>query len=370
MPAAMSPPPFGTAWHHRPIDDLKSDGQLEWSTVDEDAGKKKEREAKKCIFCDFNYKGGPKVIRVHLDCALKPRAIRACKPKEECVDRHAAVVKELRARAKKVKEDGDAANKRTALEEERKAEANGSSAGAAAAAKMFGKPTVDEVHEAWCKALVKKALPLDLVDDSEFREAIKATAKCGTTYIGGDGDIKLPYRKGMTSTVLPKVDGDLDKKTRATVLGIVEMTGCLLLSDGWTSTQNRPIINALAATPLGTFFLAALDTSGQTKDADYIAAFIITQIVAFGPDKVTAVCMDGACNSAFAIIEAKFPHISCFICPTHSLDNFMKNICSDQEQISVQVTRACSTIRIPRLSPLAARVTKSGESRPGNRRYV
>ena len=47
---------------------------------------------------------------------------------------------------------------------------------------MFGKPTVDEVHEAWCKALVKKALPLDLVDDSEFREAIKATAKCGTTY--------------------------------------------------------------------------------------------------------------------------------------------------------------------------------------------
>ena len=94
MPAATSPPPFGTAWNHRPIDELKSDGQLEWSTVDEDAGKKKEREAKKCIFCDFNYKGGPNVIRVHLDCALKPRAIRACKPKEECVDRHAAVVKE------------------------------------------------------------------------------------------------------------------------------------------------------------------------------------------------------------------------------------------------------------------------------------
>ena len=42
-------------------------------------------------------------MRVHLDCELKPRAIRACKPKEECVDRHATVVKELRARAKKAK---------------------------------------------------------------------------------------------------------------------------------------------------------------------------------------------------------------------------------------------------------------------------
>ena len=268
-----------------------------------------------------------------------------------------AVVKELRVRAKNAKGAKDAADKRKVLEEQRRAEANGTTAGAAAAAKMFGKPTADEVHEAWCKALVKKAPPLDLVDDPEFRDAIRATAKCGTTYIGGDGDIKLPYRKGMTSQVLPKVDSDLDKKARATVLGIVEETGCLLLSDGWTSTQNLPIINALAATPLGAYFLKALDTSGQTKDADYIAAFIITQIVAFGPGKVTAVCMDGACKSAFAIIEAKFPHISCFICPTHSLDNFTRNICSDQEQISVQVTRAraCSTIRIPRLSPLAAR---------------
>ena len=59
MPAVTSPPPFGTAWNHRPIDALNSDGQLEWSTVDEDAGKKKERGAKKCI-CDFNYKDGPR----------------------------------------------------------------------------------------------------------------------------------------------------------------------------------------------------------------------------------------------------------------------------------------------------------------------
>ena len=84
------------------------------------------------------------MMRVHLDCELKPRAIHVCKPKEECVDRHAAVVKELRARAKEAKGEEDAANNRTALEKKRREEANGSSSGAVAAAKIFGTPSAHQ----------------------------------------------------------------------------------------------------------------------------------------------------------------------------------------------------------------------------------
>ena len=42
MAAATSPPPFGTAWHRRPIGELTREGELEWSTVNEEAGKKKD----------------------------------------------------------------------------------------------------------------------------------------------------------------------------------------------------------------------------------------------------------------------------------------------------------------------------------------
>jgi hypothetical protein len=47
--------------------------------------------------------------------------------------------------------------------------------------------------------------------------------------------------------------------------------------------------------------------------------------------------MDGACKSSFARIEKEFPHVFCFICPTQSLDNFMKNVCSgEKETINVR----------------------------------
>ena len=144
----------------------------------------------------------------------------------------------------------------------------------------------------------------------------------------------------MTQVVLPKVDKDLDEDAKGKVMGIVDKTGCLLISDGWSSTDHWPIINALAATPLGAYFLTALDTSGATKDADYIAALIISQIVTFGPEHVTAVCMDGACKSSFEAIEAKFPHVFCFICPTHSIDNFLQNINEDKDEVRIKVKLA------------------------------
>jgi hypothetical protein len=72
-----------------------------------------------------------------------------------------------------------------------------------------------------------------------------------------------------------------------------------------------------------------------------------------GPENVVACCMDGACVSSFPlIVEAvnifvdagltvcwQVNHIFCFICPTHSLDNFLKNVCSDADEITVKSVR-------------------------------
>ena len=60
----------------------------------------------------------------------------------------------------------------------------------------------------------------------------------------------------------------------------------MIISDGWNSIQARAIANALLATPAGTMFLQALDTSGSTKDAKFIADFIINIIEARGPENV------------------------------------------------------------------------------------
>eukprot|EP00967_Tisochrysis_lutea_P130138 scaffold224651_cov33-Tisochrysis_lutea.AAC.1 len=51
---------------------------------------------------------------------------------------------------------------------------------------------------------------------------------------------------------------------------------------------------------------------------------------------VVGVCMDGACTAAFPLIEAEVPHIFTFICPSHTVDNFMKNICSDKPIVRIK----------------------------------
>jgi len=81
----------------------------------------------------------------------------------------------------------------------------------------------------------------------------------------------------------------------------------MIISDGWTSVQSRPIINALLSTPVGTRFLKAVDTSGAVKDARYIADFVLSCIQEVGAEKIVAVCMDGACTASFALINEQVP---------------------------------------------------------------
>ena len=169
---------------------------------------------------------------------------------------------------------------------------------------------------------------MDFVDDTEVRKEVKMTAKAGLSYVDAQkGDSKLPHRYMLTKKHVPALDKKLDEKVSKAISGLIEETGALLISDGWTSIQSRPIINALLSTPVGAKFLKAIDTSGQIKNAQFIADFIIEMVTSVGPENVVGVCMDGACKASFSIIEERFPHINCFICLTHSLDNFLKTVC-------------------------------------------
>ena len=126
----------------------------------------------------------------------------------------------------------------------------------------------------------------------------------------------------MTNKVLPALDDKLDAKICKKIDGLIKVTGAMLISDGWTSIQSRPIINALLSTAVGSQLIKALDTSGEAKDKEFIADFICSLIDLKGPENIVAVCMDGACKGSFALIIAWYPRGFCFICPAHSVDNF------------------------------------------------
>ena len=84
-----------------------------------------------------------------------------------------------------------------------------------------------------------------------------------------------------------------------------------IVSDGWTDTRLRPLINIIATSPKGAMFLKAEDCSGEVKDAQFIVDVIIKSIEQVGPNRVVQVIMDNApiCKATGLIIEGRYDHI-------------------------------------------------------------
>ena len=139
---------------------------------------------------------------------------------------------------------------------------------------LMPRPTAEQVDEQWAHVFVDKALALDLSENEEFRKAVLLTARAGSNYVDAEKcDSRLPKRTKLTTSCIPDLDKKLEAKVRKRVDALLAETGSclcacpacrqsvsggLLISDGWTSVQSRPIINALLATPVGCRFLKAL----------------------------------------------------------------------------------------------------------------
>ncbi len=101
-----------------------------------------------------------------------------------------------------------------------------------------------------------------------------------------------------------------------------------ITSDGWSDTRNRPLLNLLMVTPKGEKFLENVNTSGDTKDADFIAQVVGKAIEDVGAEIVVQVCMDSAavCKAVGCKLEARFPHITFTPCTPHCLDLLLEDM--------------------------------------------
>ena len=117
---------------------------------------------------------------------------------------------------------------------------------------------------------------------------------------------------------------------------IYKEIGCCVMSDGWQSTSNRPILNVIAAADGHANVRRAFDASGLDKNMPFIADFVMKEIKALGQEHVFSCTMDGACKGAFPIIKHAMPWVQCFSCPSHGLDKFIQNALSDSATIRMQ----------------------------------
>ncbi|XP_074361159.1 uncharacterized protein LOC141701395 [Apium graveolens] len=105
--------------------------------------------------------------------------------------------------------------------------------------------------------------------------------------------------------------------------------GVSIVSDRWSDTQRRPLINFMAVTENGPMFLKAVNFECEVKDKFHLATLMREVIMEVGPQNVVQVITDNApvCKAAGMIIEASFPHIFWTPCVVHTLNLALKNIC-------------------------------------------
>lgn len=72
--------------------------------------------------------------------------------------------------------------------------------------------------------------------------------------------------------------------------------GCTIVSDGWSDTRRRPIINFMACSIHGAVFLKAVDTCGEEKSGEFIFEHLKQVILEVGLENVVQVCMDNTSN--------------------------------------------------------------------------
>ncbi|KAL6519715.1 hypothetical protein OROMI_032609 [Orobanche minor] len=105
--------------------------------------------------------------------------------------------------------------------------------------------------------------------------------------------------------------------------------GVTIVSDGWSDSQRRPLINFMVVTETGPMFLKAVNCEGQIKNKFFIADLIKGVVMEVGPQNVVQVIIDNApvCKAAGMIVETQYPHIFWTPCVVHTLNLALKNIC-------------------------------------------
>jgi hypothetical protein len=113
-------------------------------------------------------------------------------------------------------------------------------------------PSQAEFEECWSEALIKNGLSPSLVDDPLFRKALVTTARMGQSGVCmgkgtalGKRDTTLPRRDTFSRKIIPATDKRLDEEGMARLKPRMKKVGGTLMSDGWQSTSNKPVINVI-----------------------------------------------------------------------------------------------------------------------------
>lgn len=143
------------------------------------------------------------------------------------------------------------------------------------------KDKFEEARKAIANFWYYSNLSFNVANSPYWEYMVRAIAACG---VGFRAPTYSDLRGPMLDVAVLDCRRVIDEQKK-----IWRRKGCSILSDGWTDTQGRTLLNFLAASSGGLVFLKSVDASGEIKNSDYLFGQLQIVIEEVGAENVVQV---------------------------------------------------------------------------------
>ncbi|KAL0229117.1 hypothetical protein GEMRC1_013737 [Eukaryota sp. GEM-RC1] len=206
----------------------------------------------------------------------------------------------------------------------------------------YSKSKLDQITAVYA---LSEGLPLSKVSSGTLLQNLLDS--CVNHYKKYKSVFKLPSYTKLSDTVAPAVVEEIEGEVE-TRIESNSANGFALVVDGSEINQNSMINFCLVAANESLFF-KAIEVNDDRKDEDFLTKMFNEVISQIGSHYVNLVITDGAPNYLNAAMNqsVKFKHIRGIRCAIHTLNCFLKDICTSE-----------SNNKIPSIVLLLQRATK------------
>lgn len=164
-------------------------------------------------------------------------------------------------------------------------------------------------------------IPFNVANSRHYEVMIESVGQYGP-------GLKPPSYHELRVPLLEKVKKQTDQ-LRTKHESAWKKYGCTLMSDGWTDRRGRHLINFLANSPDGTFFMGSVDASSESHDHLMLADLLQSKIEEIGKEYVVQIVTDNGANYKKAcqlLTTERFPTMFWTPCAAHCIDLMLEDI--------------------------------------------
>lgn len=169
------------------------------------------------------------------------------------------------------------------------------------------------------RGLCANGIPFNVLRNPQFVEMVRAINN-------GPKGYKPPSFEKAITVLLDECKRNVEKDLTP-IKDTWYTQGVCIVSDGWSTLKNNPLINVIATNSHGTMFMSVDDFSGVEKIGQVIAEYLLKAVEEVGASNVIQIVTDNArnCVAAGKEIEKVHKHIFWSPCVVHTLNLVLKD---------------------------------------------